>query len=872
MRLAEAILRGRAMMPGMRRTVLGALLLCGAFATQAYEPKTHETITAASLGISRLAQDPEVLKDLGVDPGQKFSNGRLFSKRSIPELLQDGAGFEDSFPRPANHFYDPENDKGAQLFEKSPDWAIDGKGDLDTFKFSFRAARDYLLLALTDRSPSFREDQFGLMFRSLGQVIHHLQDMAQPQHTRLDLHCDILPCALIGKWAPSLYEKYTDSIRGSLKLDGYEPVYSQQDTQTFNSARRFWHTPVGEGIADYSNRGFVSAGTNFDKPGPYTSPAFDPAQQDPQQIQELCAAEAARGRRCPNPNLTGSILFFGTTVEDKLRPSATTLNKRTTSLSLFDHDLTKAGGTRVFTLNRFNFYAAHDLLIPRATAYSAGLINYFFRGKIDYARDPADPSRRVIKNLGPEPMAGVFALYYDDAELRRHEVLDSQNNPVKWDTRVLLASADGALAPGASMPANSDFVPPADAREANVYMLVFNGDMGEEKPDDGQGLRGAVVGKLVKPELPRVSAGAGHSLVIRSDGTLLAFGENSSGEVGNGSFSFFPELGVASPHAVAGVAELVAVAGGHHTLALRKDGSMQVWGNNRFGELGLGPGSPNATNLPQPMSVPGPGKVVAVAGGWLSSYALKDDGSVWAWGDNSRGQVGDGGFTNRNIPVKVMEGVAALARGATSSHMLALKRDGSVWAWGVNISGQLGDGSITSSSPFSKPTPVPVRGLPAGVVALAAGGDHSLALTSGGTVYAWGRNDFNSSLGVGLGGQFVVTAAPVQGLTGVKAIAAGDGHSLALREDGTVWAWGLGGVGQLGNPQFPTVVSTPAQVEGPTGIVQVAAGELHSLAIQANGDLWTWGYNFRGQLGDGGFIEEEPFGRAEPRKLLIGGD
>ncbi|MGH9719771.1 MAG: hypothetical protein ACRD8O_06130 [Bryobacteraceae bacterium] len=494
------------------RIWIGVLGLFLAWPVAAYEPETHAVISGAAVGASRLGLDAAILKDLGIEPTQTFRNSKGDSA-SITGLVQDGARFEDDFPRSLNHFYNPLTGAGISGFSPSPDWAIDGTGDISTTKFSFQAARQYMFLALTDRVLNFRSNQFGLMFQSLGQVIHHIQDMAQPQHTRQDLHCDIFPCRLIGQFAPSLYEEYTDrdEIRGNLPFLGYAPTFGQEDVKTFNNAKKFWQTPDGKGMADYSNRGFVSAGTNFDKPGLFPAPVFDPSSATNASIQELCAEEATRGRPCQNPNLTGTITFYGSNVEDRYRPSANTFNPRTSSHSAFDPDLTRVGRTPVFSLNRFNFYAAHDLLIPRAVGYSAGLINYFFRGKLDFKRDAGDATKFRIVNLGPEAMSGRFALYYDAINGDRLPVAvdpaDPNRDPDDSNAWRLTIAVLNPAVPNSNLSAPISLIAPANdgsplsPKVVNEYMLVFRGSMGEEKEDQVNNVIGAVVAKALKADL-----------------------------------------------------------------------------------------------------------------------------------------------------------------------------------------------------------------------------------------------------------------------------------------------------------------------------------------------------------------------------------
>jgi alpha-tubulin suppressor-like RCC1 family protein len=286
-------------------------------------------------------------------------------------------------------------------------------------------------------------------------------------------------------------------------------------------------------------------------------------------------------------------------------------------------------------------------------------------------------------------------------------------------------------------------------------------------------------------------------------------------------------------------ASLQAKAGASHTLLLREDGTVWAWGANGSGQLGDG----TTSHRQEPRRVAGLSAVKAVVASGEHSLALRgSDGSVWAWGQNDSGQLGDGSTVNRLLPVQVLglEGVVALASG--SDHVLALTSGRTVLAWGRNHEGQLGDGSTLPSS-----TPRLVSGLD-DVVAVAAGGNHSLALLADGTVWAWGSNT-HGQLGDGSKRH---PKAPVQvaGLTQVVAVAAGDSHSLALLADGTVWAWGSNTHGQLGDGS--TVAhARPARVARLTGVVALATGSHHTIALDQRGSVWTWGYNGSGQLGDG---------------------
>ena len=235
---------------------------------------------------------------------------------------------------------------------------------------------------------------------------------------------------------------------------------------------------------------------------------------------------------------------------------------------------------------------------------------------------------------------------------------------------------------------------------------------------------------------------------------------------------------------------------------------------------------------------------------------VKDDGTVWAWGNNNNGQLGDGSAASKNTPVQVSGLYSMTAVAAGSGHIVALKNDGTVWAWGNNSTGQLGNGNFTPSNP----TPAQVSGLSgmsSGVViAVAAGYDHTVALKNDGTVWAWGNNA-TGQLG---NGNITPSNTPVQvsGLSGVTAVAAGFGHTVALKSDGTVRTWGNNTKGQLGNglTNGTTIDSAiPVVVSGMVGVTDIAAGYEGSVvlkgAFKGDGTVWAWGSNSNGQLGNG---------------------
>jgi alpha-tubulin suppressor-like RCC1 family protein len=285
-------------------------------------------------------------------------------------------------------------------------------------------------------------------------------------------------------------------------------------------------------------------------------------------------------------------------------------------------------------------------------------------------------------------------------------------------------------------------------------------------------------------------------------------------------------------------------AGSNHILALKADGTVWAWGSNDRGQLGNGTTSARS----YPVQVLGIGNVVSLSAGDLFSLALRADGTVWAWGYAVFGILGTGNPTGGDsyIPIQVtgLSGIVAIAAG--HNHALALKGDGTVFAWGRNFEWQLGTTTFPSSV---SSVPLKVPGV-SSIKEIAAGENHSLALGTDGSILAWGSNGWGQ-LGIGSMSDYQQTPALVSGLLGVARIAAGEKHTLALKQDGTVWAWGNNADFQLANPDKTTVRRTPIQVPNFTEVASIAGGARHSLAVKPNGTVWTWGYNLAGQLGDG---------------------
>ena len=341
-----------------------------------------------------------------------------------------------------------------------------------------------------------------------------------------------------------------------------------------------------------------------------------------------------------------------------------------------------------------------------------------------------------------------------------------------------------------------------------------------------------------------ISAGGSHNLAVKSDGTVWAWGSNLKGELGNGS-----NTNSMTPVQVSGLGGVSAAAGGGagegYSLALKTNGTVWAWGSNRYGQLGNG----TTTDNPTAGQVAGISGASAIAAGEGQSLAIVG-GAVKAWGYNGAGQLGDGSTTNRSYPVSVvgLGGVTSISGGGV--HTLALKSDGTRWSWGGNSSYELANGSTVSSSTPVQSDPLVVQPATCGfksTTSISAGAAHSIALKSDGTAWAWGDNSRGQ-----LGNATTTSSSrPSQvSLSNVTAVSAGGGDSAALTSDGKVWIWGDNASYGLGRDNVQTPYSsTPLQVAGIPTMTAVAVNGSTTFALSSDGTVWGWGYSFGGALG-----------------------
>jgi alpha-tubulin suppressor-like RCC1 family protein len=323
----------------------------------------------------------------------------------------------------------------------------------------------------------------------------------------------------------------------------------------------------------------------------------------------------------------------------------------------------------------------------------------------------------------------------------------------------------------------------------------------------------------------QVSAGELYSLALTSDGTVWAWGSGAAGELGTGSTA-----DSSVPVQVSNLTGVTQIAAGNEfSLALTSAGSVWAWGTNAQGELG----NNSRTGGDVPVPIAGLTGVTQIAAGNGFGLALLSNGTVWAWGGNGLGELGDGTTTDSLVPVQVTGLSQVTQIAAAGAFGLAARTQGfvttltSVWAWGDNQFGELGDGTAVRRS-----TPEQVSGISVpSIRQIAAGGEFAVVLGSDGSEWAWGADNEGQ---LGNAATSAVQRRPVETVgmaSGITHISAGAFHVLALRSDGTVLAWGDDAAGEIGNGTISDSPTLPTEVTGLTNVTQVSAGGDFSLAV-----------------------------------------
>jgi hypothetical protein len=418
-----------------RKFLAVSILTAMALPLYAYDNAiTHPQMTVFATQKSVLYTDGSVLFSLGLMPAanQFYSYrgrvGAITAGRntySIAGLIAEGSYDEDDGQRALHHFFDPAFDRpltiaGVAVGKRSWQWTLEDAGPIDGQDFSAADARTYLTRGLTynegtpANSDQVRGSNLGLLFLSLGHMVHHIQDMTQPQHVRNDQHLDSYPMWGFNPFFnPSRYEKYTRdrAVQIAPFASGATPVYP--GSNDFIVARDFWFNPQNSGIAQRDNRDFLTQGTNFTiflgqiNLGTYAFPVPGPTTDyTPDQLFAAAGTPVPAEIKtlCGDPAINCTMTMY-----------ATATTQRASTLSVFDQDLRNRGvyvtysdtdlspvyhSERLFALNQFNHDTAHPVLIERAVSYSAGIINHFFRGKLQVTPPSSGPYAAVDQSFG----------------------------------------------------------------------------------------------------------------------------------------------------------------------------------------------------------------------------------------------------------------------------------------------------------------------------------------------------------------------------------------------------------------------------------------------------------------------------------------
>ncbi len=337
-----------------------------------------------------------------------------------------------------------------------------------------------------------------------------------------------------------------------------------------------------------------------------------------------------------------------------------------------------------------------------------------------------------------------------------------------------------------------------------------------------------------------VSAGVAHSVGIRTGGTLWSWGRNNLSQLGDGtavaSRSTPTQIGTSNDW------QFIS-CGASHTIALKNNGTLWAWGSNTSGQLGNG----NNMNSNVPIQIGTDSDWAIISAGDEYNLAIKTNGTLWAWGRNDNSQLGDNTIVSKNSPIQIGNQTNWESISAGSNHSLAIKTNGTLYGWGVNSLGQLGNGSTTNET-----SPVKI-GNDTDWNKVGAGSIHSIALKDDLSFWVWGGNN-EGQLGVGTSGAGTYLTSPfnITSMNGCNNISKGSQNTIIRKTDGTVWSWGANLVGQLGNgTSSSTPTTSPLQVGSANDWQIISMRGTHVLALKNDGTLYAWGNNFYGQLGDG---------------------
>jgi alpha-tubulin suppressor-like RCC1 family protein len=339
----------------------------------------------------------------------------------------------------------------------------------------------------------------------------------------------------------------------------------------------------------------------------------------------------------------------------------------------------------------------------------------------------------------------------------------------------------------------------------------------------------------------QISGGDGYSIGIDFRGKTWSWGNNLYGQLGDNTL-----ISEKTPVTVLGANKTFCQisAGRYYSIGLDFRGKLWCWGLNNTGQLG----DNSSNNKSTPIAVCGNLTFCKISSGYGHSLGIDLRGKSWSWGYNSSGQLGDNTTVNKSTPIAILGTNKTFCQISAGdyAHSLGLDFRGKVWSWGYNLYGQLGDNTVTSRN-----TPVSIQGGDKTFCKISSGYGHSLGIDLRGKSWSWGFNSQGQ-----LGDNTTVNKSTPIAILGTNKtfcqISAGSAHSLGLDFRGKVWSWGFNYYGQLGDNSTSFGKRTPVDISGSNKtFCEIFAGDYHSMGIDLRGKLWSWGYNFYGQLGNG---------------------
>ncbi len=302
-----------------------------------------------------------------------------------------------------------------------------------------------------------------------------------------------------------------------------------------------------------------------------------------------------------------------------------------------------------------------------------------------------------------------------------------------------------------------------------------------------------------------------------------------------------------------------AIAGSFHTAALKTDGTLWTWGWNGCGQLGDGTQTQRAIPV---QTAAGGTNWKQVCPSREHTVAVKTDGTLWVWGNGICGRLGDGAILMRTSPITTAGGGTNWCQVALGClHTAAIKTDGTLWTWGHNLCGRLGDGAV-----IDKCSPETTAGGGTNWCQVSGGNDHTAAVKTDGTLWTWGLGTFGR-LGDNTLTNKCSPDTTIGGGNDWCVVKSGFAHTVALKTNGTIWSWGCNNVGQLGDNTVTSRLSPVTTAGGGTNWCQIAAGDVHTMALKTDGTLWTWGWNCCGRL-----ATNTQTNRSSPGTTVIGGN